>query len=74
MVVESNAPEVVVWAREPDRSWARKVIEGIGRAVDLSAIGATLPLAEIYDGVEFPAHPRLVRRVAAGTIGDESSG
>jgi hypothetical protein len=28
----------------------------------MPAIGVTLPLAEVYDGVAFPARPRLVRR------------
>jgi Uma2 family endonuclease len=62
MVVEPNAPEVVVWSRNPSRAWTRQVIEGIGLAVDMPAIGVALPLAEIYDGVEFPSRLRLVRR------------
>jgi hypothetical protein len=70
MVVESNAPEVVLWARNADRTWIRNVVEGIDRTVDLFALGVSLPLAEIYDGVEFPARPRLVRRDAA-TRSDE---
>jgi Uma2 family endonuclease len=62
MVVEPNAPEVVVWSREPGRDWVRHGIEGLDREVDMPAIGVTLPLAEVYDGVAFPARPRLVRR------------
>ncbi len=61
MVVEPNAPEVVVWSREPSRDWVRRVVEGIDRAVDIPMIGVTLSLAEIYDGVAFPSRPRLVR-------------
>ena len=61
VVVEPNAPEVVVWSRGQDRAWVRHIVEGIDRKVDMPAIGVTLPLAEIYDGVEFPARPRLVR-------------
>jgi Uma2 family endonuclease len=62
MVVEPNAPEVVVWSREPGRDWVRHVVEGLDREVDMPAIGVTLPLAELYDGVTFPVRPRLLRR------------
>jgi Uma2 family endonuclease len=61
VAVEPTAPEVVVWSRGQDRAWVRHIVEGIDREVDMPAIGVTLPLAEIYDGVEFPARPRLVR-------------
>jgi Uma2 family endonuclease len=62
LVVEPNAPEIVLWSRGPEKAWVRHVIEGIDREVDLPGIGVTLALAEIYDGVEFPARPRLVRQ------------
>jgi Uma2 family endonuclease len=61
MVVEPNAPEVVVWSRGRDRNWLRQIVEGIDREVDMKLIGITLPLAEIYDRVAFPARPRQVR-------------
>ncbi len=70
MVVESNAPEVIIWDRDTDRKWVRNVVEGIERTANLPAIGVTLPLAEIYDGVEFPARLRLEPRDEAG--GDPS--
>jgi Uma2 family endonuclease len=60
VAVEPSAPEVVVWSRGRDRAWVRHIVEGIDREVDMPAIGVTLPLAEIYAGVEFPARPRLV--------------
>ncbi|MEO8713848.1 MAG: Uma2 family endonuclease [Acetobacteraceae bacterium] len=61
LVIEPNAPEAVLWSRGPERAWIRHVIEGLGREVDMPAIGVTLSLAEIYDGVRFPTGPRLVR-------------
>jgi Uma2 family endonuclease len=51
MVVEPNAPEVVVWSRDEGRAWVRHAVEGLDREVDMPAIGVTLQLAEIYDGV-----------------------
>ncbi len=62
LVVEPNAPEIVLWSRGADRTWVQAVIDGLDGAVELPDLGVTLPLAEIYDGVEFPARPRLVRR------------
>jgi Uma2 family endonuclease len=68
VVVEPNAPEVVAWSRDPGRDWVRHVLEGLGREVDMPAIGVTLPLTEIYGGVAFPSRPRLVRREEVGAI------
>ena len=72
VVVEPNAREVVVWSRGTGRAWIRHAVEGLDRAVDMPAIGVTLALAEIYDGVAFPVRPRLVRGEAAG--GDVAPG
>jgi Uma2 family endonuclease len=58
VVVEPNAPEVIVGARGADRSWRKAIRRGLDQ--DMPEIGVTLALAEIYDGVEFPARPRLV--------------
>lgn len=60
VVIEPNAPEVIVWVRGADRRWRKAVRKGLGQEIDMPEIGVTLPLAEIYDGVEFPARPRLV--------------
>lgn len=65
LVVEPNAPEVVLWSRGADRGWLRQVVEGLERDVAMAAIGVTLRLAELYDGVRFPPGPRLVRQDAA---------
>jgi Uma2 family endonuclease len=59
LVIEPNAPEVIVWARGADRSWRRAIRQGPDQEIDMPEIGVTLALAEIYDGVEFPARPRL---------------
>ncbi len=60
LLVEPNAAEIVGYARAEDRSWQRTVVEGVGQAIDLPKIEVTLTLAENYDGVAFPARPRLV--------------
>lgn len=60
LLVEPNAPEVVVWVRGPDRNWRKSLVKGLDQALDLPEIAVVLPLADVYDGVEFPARPRLV--------------
>ncbi|MGU3536916.1 Uma2 family endonuclease [Methylobacterium sp. A54F] len=61
LLVEPNAAEVRLWTRAPDRSWQAARIAGLDAVLPLDTLGLTLPLAEIYDGVTFPARPRLVQ-------------
>jgi len=59
VVIEPNAPEIIIWVRGADRSWRKGSHRGLDQEIDMPEIGVTLSLAEIYDGVEFPARPRL---------------
>jgi len=64
MFVDPNLAYVDLWSRGADRGWIRQVVEGLDGSVAMPAIGVTLSLAEIYDGVVFPPPGiRLVRRV-----------
>jgi Uma2 family endonuclease len=60
LVIEPNAPEAVLWARDSERSWHRRTIAGLQGELDMPEIGVTLQMARVYEGVEFPARPRLV--------------
>jgi Uma2 family endonuclease len=63
LLVDPNVAYVDVWTRGADRAWAHRVAEGLDSTVAMPAIGVTLRMAEIYDGVEFPPPGlRLVRR------------
>lgn len=55
--VEPNAAEIRLWSRDPDRTWTEARILGLDATVPLPSLGITLPAAEIYDGVAFPAPP-----------------
>ena len=57
LLVEPNAPEVVLWSRDETRAWTERRIDGLPGSVDLPALGITLALADLYEGVEFPATP-----------------
>jgi Uma2 family endonuclease len=63
VVIEPNAPEVIIWRRGADgadRDWRKSISQGLDQKIDMPEIGVTLPLAEIYDGVDFPMRPRLL--------------
>ncbi|GJE59800.1 Uma2 family endonuclease [Methylobacterium trifolii] len=66
LLVEPNAAEIRLWSCDAARAWGETRITGLDRSVDLPALGLSLPLAEIYDGVAFPARPRLVADDAPG--------
>ena len=55
--VDPDCAEVVHWTRAEGRDWERRVIERLDEALDLPDLSLSLPLREIYDGVNFP--PRL---------------
>ncbi len=62
MLIDPNVAYVDVWSRRTDRVWTHQVAEGLENTVRMPAIGVTLALAEIHEGVEFPPPgPRLVR-------------
>lgn len=59
LLVEPNAPEAVLWARAEDGSWASSHVEGLEMSVDMPALGLSLKLADLYEGIAFPSAPRL---------------
>jgi hypothetical protein len=61
MVVRQNPREAMHWSRGENRLWSREIVEGIDSAAALPSIGLTLTLSELYDGVEFPPGPRVLR-------------
>lgn len=61
LLIEPNAAEIMHWSREPDRSWRKRRVAGLDTALDLASLDVSLALSDIYDGVAFPARPRLVQ-------------
>jgi Uma2 family endonuclease len=56
VLVEQESAAVVVH-RRTEKGFVREVYEGRDAVIPLSEIGIELPLAEIYDGVEFTPEP-----------------
>ena len=58
LVIESNAPQIVVWSRT-DSGWVRTIAEGLDDRIAVTDLGLELPLSEIFDGIDFPSGPHL---------------
>ncbi|MEC5291083.1 Uma2 family endonuclease [Aurantimonas sp. C2-6-R+9] len=59
LYVEPNRPEVFVFERNEDGEWIESRLAGMETAALVPVLGIELPLAEIFDGVEFPTGPYL---------------
>jgi Uma2 family endonuclease len=56
LLIEQDLPEVVVY-RRGEQGFEREVYSGLDSVIPLGEIGTELPLAEIYEGVEFAPEP-----------------
>jgi Uma2 family endonuclease len=54
VLVSQNRPLVEHYPRQQDESWLLKSYDGLDAVLSLPSVGCELPLAEIYDGVEWP--------------------
>jgi hypothetical protein len=50
----------MLWSCDDAGVWSHAVVAGLDAVVPLPALGVTLPLADIYDGLTFRPAPRLV--------------
>jgi Uma2 family endonuclease len=57
LLIEPSAPMVMRWLRNEDRSWQMCLVNGLGQEIAMPALGVTLVMEDIYDGVTFPTHP-----------------
>jgi Uma2 family endonuclease len=57
VLVSQDRPRIERFLRQEDGSWNYLLIEGADAAVRLEAIGVTLSLAEVYEGVAFEETP-----------------
>jgi len=54
VLIDARQPRVLLWSRPDDAApWSDQDIEEPEAAIDLTAIGVSLPLATLYDGVIF---------------------
>lgn len=65
LFVSQHQPIVERFSRSDDGSWNLTDARGLGASIELTSIGVSLPLAEVYDKVEFPEHPPVMRPIPA---------
>jgi hypothetical protein len=51
--VESETPDIILYRRKPEGGFAIEAHSGLEAIIPLPEIEATLPLAELYERVEF---------------------
>lgn len=61
LLVEPNAPQAILWSRQPDRSWTHANFVGIEASISIQSLRIELKLADLYSGLEFRPPPRLVQ-------------
>jgi Uma2 family endonuclease len=59
VLIARDAPRVEIYSRTA-RGWRFEELDGTDAALPLEALEITLPLAEIYDGLSFPAPNEVV--------------
>jgi Uma2 family endonuclease len=65
VLIAQDVPRIESYIRSR-RGWRFEEIEGLDAAVTLEAFGIELPLAEIYDGLSFPAPAPAPPATSAG--------
>jgi Uma2 family endonuclease len=53
LAVAQDAPRIEHWTRQPDGRWLLANSEGMDASIQLASIDCSLPLAEIYDRIDF---------------------
>ena len=56
LLVEQDTPAVVAF-RRADGEFVREVYDGLGAVIPLAEVGVELPLADVYEAVEFIPEP-----------------
>lgn len=54
LLVAHDRPHAEICQRQPDGTWLMQEADGVKTTLKIDAINVELPLAEIYDGVQFP--------------------
>lgn len=53
VIAEPDEPAVIVYRRLPDGDFSREDLRGLEAVVELPEVEADLPLADLYEGIEF---------------------
>jgi Uma2 family endonuclease len=68
ILIEPNAAFASVWSRDETGQWAEHRVHGLTGRIDMPKLKIALRMDAIYEGIEFPAIPRLVPAEDAGNF------
>ena len=54
LTIEQDEPRIEHWTRQQEDHWDFVAIDNLARSAELASIGCVLPLAEVYDRIEWP--------------------
>ena len=60
LIIDPDQPRLRLHTRDADGHWRSEPFAGLDATVPIAALGLTLPLAELYEGLTFRPQPRLV--------------
>jgi Uma2 family endonuclease len=61
LFVDTESPVVHLYRRDADRRWQSVVIKGLDAMVELEKLKISVPLRDIYEGVQFRPKQKLVQ-------------
>jgi len=53
LLVDTEAPRIDMVTRQPDGRWTPAAYEGLDAVIELTAVGASLSLADVFEGMTF---------------------
>jgi hypothetical protein len=59
--VDTESPTVHLYRRGADRLWQDAVLKGLDAVVELKKLKISVPLRDIYEGLQFRPKPKLVQ-------------
>jgi Uma2 family endonuclease len=54
LTIEQDEPRIEHWTRQRENHWDFVAFDDLGQSIQLTSIGCVLPLAEVYDKIEWP--------------------
>lgn len=57
ITVDQDTVKVTHWTREPDGAWTLRDFSSLDSSITLASLDTTLPLAEVYEDIDFTAVP-----------------
>jgi Uma2 family endonuclease len=53
LLVDTESARLDLWSRDPEGHWTQSKFDGLEARIELPAIAASLPLADVYEGIVF---------------------